>query len=162
MSRASRGEITLETAIRMLLFAIVLALFVVPIVLKLYDFLAGNARPGTVNSMNLLAKEIKYLEGETLVPLYVDGTHQIVGFDIEDPGKPERCSREFSCLCTCSTEDCSPHNIAQCIDLEYELGNKKLRISSLRISPTDKVTNFLVSLAGDTVSVVPKPGIASK
>jgi hypothetical protein len=162
MNRAIKGELTLETAIRMLLFAIVLVLFVVPIVLKLYDLLAGTARPGTVSSMILLSKEIKYLEGETLVPVFVDDKYQIRGYDAEDPGKPERCDRALSCLCTYKVEAGSSANLQQCVDLEYEAGSKKLRVSSIEINPTDKVTNFLVKLSGDTITVEPRPGIAAK
>ena len=163
MSHASKkSEITFEFLIKLFLFAIVVLLFVLPLVVKLYGMIGGKAKPATINSMDLLAKEIKYLEDETDIPLYIDDKHIIKGFDMKAGDKPANCKKEYSCLCTCKKDGCTPKNIEQCVNVEYALGATSIHLDdTFNLQPTERVTNFHVAIAGDTVSIKELPGVTT-
>ncbi|MFH2019892.1 MAG: hypothetical protein ABIJ34_00610 [archaeon] len=160
MKHAIKGEITLEFLIKIALFAVVVLLFVLPLVVKLYELLGGRAKPATINSMELLAKEIKYMEAPIVIPLFIDNKHIIKGFDIASSDRPTQCKTGLSCLCTCKLDGCTPKSTEKCVNLEYSISTKKLHIENLVLNPTERVTNFHVELLGDTVSIIERPGVS--
>jgi hypothetical protein len=154
-----KAILTLEFLIQITIFAIVLILIIIPIGIRLFDFFTAKPKPATLNSLDMLSIKIKYLEGEEIIPVYVDDKHIIQGFDERASGKPANCDKS-SCLCVCKKEGCTGNQIIKCSKLESEYSNENIKIpNSIIIMPTEKITNFLVSLNDNKLTIEKREGL---
>jgi len=132
----------------------------------MYAMMVGKPRAPTLDTAKLLINEINYLEDEEIIPVYVDKKHMIQGYDFEldasdKPIVKECQKKEVSCLCVCDLEDgCSGQGLKECMDVTYFTDKVKIHLDSdFYIGPTEKITNHLLVLEGDTVTITATPGL---
>lgn len=150
-------DLVLNFTIGLFLF-IVVVFAGIPLIVKMYRSITGQASTATVNSLDMIVKTIKYTEqGETeVVPVYVDSKHLIRGFEADADSKPTVC-RDSACLCVCKKDGCSSEGIVRCSILEYYIPSVELSVTPFVIETTDKTTNYAIEVTGGHVTLQETP-----
>ncbi len=163
MIKSKKGfELSLEFMIKLFLFLLFMVFVGLPLIVRIYKTATGSRGTATINSMERMTKTIKYMEegDNEIIPVYVDENHMIRGYDIKTE-KPGGCDPELSCLCVCKKDGCTSQNIKKCAKIDYYIPSRKLHLTPLTIESTDATTNYLIELAGDTITITARPGMGT-
>jgi hypothetical protein len=132
-------EMETGTLIEIIIFAL-LFFIALGIGKELLGYFTGEPDTGTTKSLQTMRIEIGTLglDESRTIPLFIDKSHVIKGFFLENKGKPTDCKptlvgeKDKACLCICVKETCDQLkkeiNVCEKIDFdlkeEYVLGTK--------------------------------------
>jgi len=163
MKNKKAQGITLTATIKLILFAVVMLLIVIPLGFKIWGFFTKQATQTTVQSMGNIVRSAKYLQCEKVIALEVDKNHMILGFDVDDPDKP--CAEDRSCLCVCDTSGCAGDEDRVCTSIVHGVTNENIRINGeFKVEETEgtegNIVNHLLSINQHReLEIEPAPGM---